>query len=70
MERLRRIRAAVFGAAVAAALGVGGSAALAAPADASACTRPQEACTVSPQCVVPCFPRGGICSNGCCACLR
>jgi hypothetical protein len=67
---MSRIRATVSVAALAAALGWGASAALAAPPDAAACTPPQSACTVSAQCAAYCFPRGGFCNFGCCACNR
>ena len=64
------LRNALFAAVVAAALATGTRAAVAAPKAVAACGDPDQACIVSAQCIGYCFPRGGICNQGCCACLR
>ncbi len=70
-EKLRRMRGLAAAAAVAAALGWGGTTALAAPRDTAACFDPDAACMVSAQCIGYCFPYGGRCgSGGCCVCNR
>ena len=69
-QTVLRLRNLVFGALIAGALGTGASATLAAPRDASACFDPDAACVTPVECVAYCFPRGGRCSNGCCACNR
>jgi hypothetical protein len=70
-----RGRAALFGAAVAAAMAVGGSAVAAEPRSAAACSTPAAACVTPAECIRYCFPRGGRCNaplgqEGCCACNR
>lgn len=67
---IRTVRNAGFAAAVAASMGFGAQAAIAAPKPAQACGNPDQACIVSAQCIRYCFPRGGICNQGCCACFR
>jgi hypothetical protein len=70
-----RARAAVFGAAVAGAMAVGGSAVAAEPRPAQDCYNPAAACRTPAECIKFCFPRGGRCNAplgqpGCCACNR
>lgn len=69
MKRMTGIRTA-FAALVGAALAWGSSTAVAAPRSEAGCFDPDAACVVSPQCIAYCFPRGGFCNPGCCACLR
>jgi hypothetical protein len=79
MSRMvQRVRAALFGAAVAGALAVGASAAAAEPGEARECYNPQAACRTPAECIAYCFPYGGRCNGlvvggslrGCCACNR
>ena len=73
-ERIARARMALFGAAVAGALAVGGSAVAAEPRKVE-CSNPAAACLTQVECIRFCFPRGGRCNatlgaEGCCACNR
>lgn len=70
-----KTRAALFGASVVGALGVGGSAVAAEPRGAAECYNPAAACVTPAECIKFCFPRGGRCNaplgqQGCCACNR
>lgn len=70
-----KARAAIFGAGVAGALAMGGSAVAAEPRETVECYNPAAACVTPAECIQFCFPRGGRCNaalgqSGCCACNR